>query len=411
MLHIPLDDLTEQHLAQLQRDEVPESLRLEYKSQLDLSQTAHKREVSKDVSAMANTAGGRIIYGQDEVEQSGHTVAGSITPLSDGGLDESLENIIVTTIHPPPRYRIKRVTVSGGLALVVEIYPSSGLDLHMATGYGEGRFYRRGERRTIRMTEPEIREAYSRIAASTAALEKTIEETIESEIAIRRNAQESVLVVPWFARPNMADPRLLRDIGEELVEGPFRRVRDRDFRGLLRSITPFSGGLRLLYPPDERSRPSGAHFYLTLLRNGSTHLSRKVVTKDQPLRYFPLDTVLMLLTALEVSSLILNRVNYWGPIRLIHRLALQERAEITPNAGPAESLENGVYTSTVSQFNLREQGHDLEPLAGEILDQIFQAAGAVRCPWFAESGQLNEPYATELGLRASSLSSPFARRA
>lgn len=59
------------------------------------------------------------------------------------------------------------VEVEGGFVLVAEVYPSLGRDLHMVSG---DRFYRRAEARTVRMAEPEIREAYSRISISALAL-------------------------------------------------------------------------------------------------------------------------------------------------------------------------------------------------------------------------------------------------
>ena len=62
---------------------------------------------------MANAVGGRIVYGMDEKPRpDGSKVAGAICALIDGGLDESLENIIVTTIQPPPSYRIQGVGFS-----------------------------------------------------------------------------------------------------------------------------------------------------------------------------------------------------------------------------------------------------------------------------------------------------------
>jgi hypothetical protein len=55
--------------------------------------------------------------------------------------------------------------------LVVEVYPAYSDDLHLVTGFKEHRFYRRAENRAVLMEEPEIREAYARIAASRQALD------------------------------------------------------------------------------------------------------------------------------------------------------------------------------------------------------------------------------------------------
>lgn len=149
MLDKNLDEITEGDLLALARIQTPESFRLEFKGMLNLATKEEKKELAKDVSAMANTSGGRIIYGMGEITLSdGSKVAGPIAPLTYGTAQETMENIIATTIHPRPRFRIRRIDVSGGFVLIVEVYPSYDRELHMVTGYGDGRFYRRGEQST-----------------------------------------------------------------------------------------------------------------------------------------------------------------------------------------------------------------------------------------------------------------------
>jgi len=55
---------TEAKIQNFIKSEIEESLTLEYKSGEALEKTEHKkREITKDVSAMANSAGGLLIYG------------------------------------------------------------------------------------------------------------------------------------------------------------------------------------------------------------------------------------------------------------------------------------------------------------------------------------------------------------
>lgn len=223
MLHIALDDLEEHHLVLLCESKTPESLRLEFKETLDLTSTKSKREVAKDVSAMANSDGGRIVYGiREEDDSNDSNCAGSIKPLVDGAVVDVFENIVVSTILPRPRFRMRKVPVTEGFVLIVEIYSSYGEELHMAVGYGENRFYRRAEQRSILMAEPEIREAYARIAVRTQALEEQVETAIKGEVQTRSASQESIIVAPWYARRNLADPRLLEGVGSKLALGPLR---------------------------------------------------------------------------------------------------------------------------------------------------------------------------------------------
>jgi predicted HTH transcriptional regulator len=60
----------EARLMKLIENEIEESLTLEYKSAEALDRTDFKKkEITKDVSAMANSAGGTIIYGIFEYAQ------------------------------------------------------------------------------------------------------------------------------------------------------------------------------------------------------------------------------------------------------------------------------------------------------------------------------------------------------
>ena len=69
---------TERDLQELIRDQVSESLTLDYKASPAMQRTdAKKAELSKDVSAFANSAGGILVYG---IVENGHVP----TNLDDG---------------------------------------------------------------------------------------------------------------------------------------------------------------------------------------------------------------------------------------------------------------------------------------------------------------------------------------
>lgn len=207
--------IDKKYLANLARDRIPESINLDYKRELNLDAKEGKREAAKDVSAMANSAGGRIVYGIDEQSlPDGSMAAGDIRPLTDGTIMERLETVLLSTIHPRPRFRAYKVEVQGGFALVVEVEPAYARDLHMVTGYSEARFYRRSDRHTIVMTEPEIREAYARIAASRMAIDASMERIAAEERKLVGHLHQSVLILPWFGRDDLLDPlRLGREFG------------------------------------------------------------------------------------------------------------------------------------------------------------------------------------------------------
>ncbi len=63
------DSVDQSILQQMIDDEIEESLTLDYKESPALSKTdGKKKEITKDVSAMENSAGGRIIYGVKEYD-------------------------------------------------------------------------------------------------------------------------------------------------------------------------------------------------------------------------------------------------------------------------------------------------------------------------------------------------------
>ena len=93
-------------LADIQRlidDGVVENTSLEYKAGIDLNgKKDWRRELAKDVSAMANANGGTIIFGLCEVKEEGKpALPGKITPLDSTVMSkERLEQVIYSNISP-----------------------------------------------------------------------------------------------------------------------------------------------------------------------------------------------------------------------------------------------------------------------------------------------------------------------
>ncbi len=60
---IPFADIRLQHIEDLIEHQVPESRNLEFKRQLPGNSDSEKKEFLADVTAMANSGGGDIVYG------------------------------------------------------------------------------------------------------------------------------------------------------------------------------------------------------------------------------------------------------------------------------------------------------------------------------------------------------------
>jgi len=394
MLRLQLDEIQEADLVRLGQDQIPESLRLEFKRELDLSNRQKKAEAAKDVSALANTDGGRILYGIDETElPDGSTVASTIYPLTDGDIDSRLADVLLASIHPRPRFRTRKVSVPGGFVLIIEVYPSYGNDLYMVTGFKEHRFYRRAEQRTILMEEPEIREAYVRVAATRRQLDESVEAMIRSELSLVPRTTESVIVVPWFGHRDLVNPRQFGEkLRFDLINGP---LRGNDWCSIVSELSIVADGYRAHGPRDNPCHE--CLLYAAIRRNGLVHLAMASSLAETPPpgkhASLPIDLSLEgIVAALVVARYMLDNASYWGPVRVIHQIRSESSFFVQAPGHLTFSIlrpaDAGSYQHEIPAFTFAELGSSFKPLLVELLHQIYQTGGMQECPWFTESGDL-----------------------
>lgn len=154
------EDYTYEDIESLINNNAEESLHLEFKEARALSkEDKYKAEITKDVSAFANSDGGIIIYGIQEKEHK----ASHITPI-DGNIftKEWLELVINSGIERRiPNLRIYPIHNNGDISQTIYIVkiPASMEAPHMNK---EKLFYRRFNFQSVKMEEYEIRLLYSR---------------------------------------------------------------------------------------------------------------------------------------------------------------------------------------------------------------------------------------------------------
>lgn len=156
----PVNEWTKVDLAMLLAGEVRESLTLEYKQSAALGrESKHRNELSKDVSAFANSAGGTIVYGIVEKHQK---------PFSlDEGCDDTvvtrefIEQIINSTIQP----RVQGIVIQqipltpGRSAYAISIPQATSLAPHQTS---DNKYYRRFNFESVPMADYEIRDTMRR---------------------------------------------------------------------------------------------------------------------------------------------------------------------------------------------------------------------------------------------------------
>lgn len=216
---ILLDAIAEPDLLALISTGVPELPIIDYKRESYGNSDTEKREFLGDVSSFANTSGGDIIIGMDEL--GGLPVA--ITPLS-GNVDAEilrLESIALTGLEPRiANLRIHSVPVSGGHTIIVRV-PRSFIPPHRVIAQGSNRFFARAGRQKY---EPNVEQLRHLFTDAPGILERIRAFRIDRLVKIAGgdtpfplgNVGKVVLhVVPL---PSFADGRM-SDIISELRKG------------------------------------------------------------------------------------------------------------------------------------------------------------------------------------------------
>ena len=156
-------DFTKEYLDRLIADGIEESSQLEYKAAEALGRSdGKKREITKDISALANSAGGVLIYGvREHAEPDRSHLPERLDPLDQSEYSKEWLDQITASIQPRIEgLRIVPVHVGPGpsdYCYVVEI-PQSGT-AHQAL---DRRYYRRRNFESTPMEDYEIRDVMNR---------------------------------------------------------------------------------------------------------------------------------------------------------------------------------------------------------------------------------------------------------
>lgn len=151
---------------------IEESLTLEYKAADSLARgDGKKTEITKDVSAMANSAGGMIVYGlKEHTDPTKKHLAETINPIDRMQFPKEWLEQIINNIRPRISgviiHSINLSTGANDVAYVVEIPQSN--TAHQATDH---RYYRRYNFQSIAMEDHEIRDVMNRASSPDASIE------------------------------------------------------------------------------------------------------------------------------------------------------------------------------------------------------------------------------------------------
>jgi hypothetical protein len=155
--------VTQADLEHLISDSVEESLTLDYKAADSLGKTdGKKREITKDVSAFANSAGGRIIYGIKEYDDPNRRhLPERLDPVNGREFTKEWLEQVIAGIRP----RITNIVItpvrldSGELDVAYVVDVPQATTAHQAADF---RYYRRYNFESVPLHDHEIRDINSR---------------------------------------------------------------------------------------------------------------------------------------------------------------------------------------------------------------------------------------------------------
>jgi hypothetical protein len=188
----------EEDIEALIRDGVQESLTLDYKRSASLERRNPKRnnDLSKDVTSFANSTGGTLIYGVEEV--------GHLPKSIDSGFDptditrEWLEQVINSTIQRRIEgVRIKQIALEKtypGRVMYVVYIPQSNRAPHMASDHI---FYKRFNYQSVPMEEYEVRDVSNRSESPNLDISLTLSngDPVEIEFEGEKALSEPIKII------------------------------------------------------------------------------------------------------------------------------------------------------------------------------------------------------------------------
>ena len=162
MFNKPVSKLNEEDIKVLVDNKERESSILEFKQ--ELSGTDHeKKEISKDISAMANAEGGFVVFGIREVDGQAEEIIGTPKTIGRQPVEAWIENVLITNVRPKITIIPKVINLASNndRVLVVVHIPVSPRRPHMVVTDGRNAYYTRHNYQATFADEHEVRSMFT----------------------------------------------------------------------------------------------------------------------------------------------------------------------------------------------------------------------------------------------------------
>ena len=316
----PVTALTYEDIESLTSTGEPESLVLDYKAYVE-GADRDRKELAKDVSAMANSSGGYIVIGVAEKQgKPVHPPCGTSRMIGQQKVEEWVEQILISNVaqRPPAVIRVVPLPGNNDNCIVVINTSVSSRAPHMVTVEGDNRYYRRYFKRqqyqSLPAEEYEVREMFERSGrlrseteqylANRNYLDVTASNFAENALSRRLYMCETTdtasaptaaqSFVTFVAFPDTLLPDALDTIGDELWQWLDPTLRA--YPPVDDSLLPF-GSKRTVFDglllTEEHGRDDSAfwHRHLLVARNGFTEMGLSLAQRYRGHTYFPLVTM------------------------------------------------------------------------------------------------------------------------
>lgn len=165
MIPKTLDQITEQDITDLVTNKVPEDKTLEYKEALPGNSDGDRKECTADITALANTQGGDLLYGVTEERDANGQPTGipkAATGIATTNPDKDILRLttLIRDTTDPRLTRLDPIPIPGfpaGPVILIRI-PDSFNKPHMATN--SKKFYARTSSGKYEMNTSELRDAF-----------------------------------------------------------------------------------------------------------------------------------------------------------------------------------------------------------------------------------------------------------
>jgi hypothetical protein len=216
MFNRPVSQLGEEDIQTLIDNKERESSILEYKQ--EVSGTDHeKKEISKDISAMANTEGGYLVIGIKEIDGQANAITGTPKTIGRQPVEVWIENVLITNVRPKIAITPKVITLASipDRVLVVIHIPQSPKRPHMVITDGRNAYYTRHNYQATYADEHEVRSMFSE--------SKSLGDEMKTFLSSRNlyDPLDSNFAITPLSKQLSKSLRQLRELPEKFSGNPF----------------------------------------------------------------------------------------------------------------------------------------------------------------------------------------------